>query len=80
MTAPKSTAVEMGIILVYPTILMHDFAIDEIRFWDFLETTQKDELAKLKKQSDWKLKILERFDRMIKKIWHYSTVKKRLGC
>jgi len=43
------------------------YAIDELRFWDFLQTTQKEELAKLQKQSDWKLKILERLDRMIKK-------------
>jgi type I restriction enzyme, R subunit len=43
------------------------FAIDEERFWHFLAATQKDELAKLQKQSDWKLKILERLDRMIKK-------------
>lgn len=43
------------------------FAIDEKRFWSFLQTTQKDELAKLQKQTDWKLKILERLDRMIKK-------------
>ncbi len=43
------------------------YAIDENRFWDFLESTQKDELAKLQRQSDWKLKILERLDRMIKK-------------
>jgi type I restriction enzyme R subunit len=43
------------------------YAIDELRFWDFLQTTQKDELSKLQKQSDWKLKILERLDRMIKK-------------
>jgi type I restriction enzyme, R subunit len=43
------------------------YAIDEARFWHFLETTQADELAKLKKQPDWKLKILERLDRMIKK-------------
>jgi len=43
------------------------YGIDEYRLWDFLETTQKEELAKLKKQSDWKLKILERLDRMIKK-------------
>jgi type I restriction enzyme R subunit len=43
------------------------YAIDELRFWDFLQTTQKDELAKLQKQTDWKLKILERLDRMIKK-------------
>ena len=35
-------------------------AIDEVRFWNFLESTQKDELAKLQKQSDLKLKVLER--------------------
>lgn len=43
------------------------FAIDEYRLFDFLQTTQKDELDKLKKIGDWKLKILERLDRMIKK-------------
>jgi type I restriction enzyme R subunit len=43
------------------------YAIDEVRFWNFLQTTQKEELAKLQKQSDWKLKVLERLDRMIKK-------------
>ena len=42
-------------------------AIDEYRLFDFLKTTQKEELEKLQKQSDWKLKILERIDRMIKK-------------
>ncbi|MEP7197891.1 MAG: DEAD/DEAH box helicase family protein [Saprospiraceae bacterium] len=43
------------------------YALDEHRFWDFLQSTQKEELAKLQKQSDWKLKILDRLDRMIKK-------------
>ncbi|MCX6272122.1 MAG: DEAD/DEAH box helicase family protein [Bacteroidetes bacterium] len=43
------------------------FAIDEKRFWKFLETTQKEELEKLQKQNNWKLKILERLDRMIRK-------------
>ena len=43
------------------------YAIDEARFWNFLERTQADELAKLQKQSDWKLRIMERFDRMVKK-------------
>ncbi len=42
-------------------------AIDERRFWDFLQQTQEKELAKIQRQSDWKLKILERLDRMIKK-------------
>lgn len=54
------------------------FAIDELRFWNFLETTQKEELAKLQKQSDWKLKILERLDRMIKKYGIIRLLKKGL--
>ena len=43
------------------------YAVDELRLWHFLQTTQADELAKLQKQGDWKLKILERLDRLIKK-------------
>lgn len=43
------------------------YALDEVRFWHFLETTQSEELEKLQRASDWKLKILERFDRMVKK-------------
>ena len=48
------------------------YAIDEVRFWHFLATTQAEELAKIQKQNDWKLKILDRLDRMIKK---YGVVK-----
>ena len=54
------------------------FAIDEVRFWHFLETTQKEELAKLQKQSDWKLKILERLDRLIKKYGILRLLRKGL--
>jgi len=54
------------------------FAIDEVRFWHFLETTQKEELAKLQKQSDWKLKILERLDRLIKKYGVLRLLRKGL--
>jgi len=54
------------------------YAIDENRFWHFLETTQQDELAKLQKQSDWKLKILERLDRMIKKYGILRLIRKGL--
>ena len=60
----------------------HDFnakyALDEVRFWDFLENTQHDELAKLQKQSDWKLKILERLDRMLKKYGIIRLLRKGL--
>jgi type I restriction enzyme R subunit len=56
-----------GYYIGYPEDFNIKFAIDETRFWSFLESTQKEELAKLQKQSDWKLKILERLDRMVKK-------------
>ena len=55
------------------------FAIDELRFWDFLQATQKDELAKLQKQGDWQLKILERLDRMIRKYGILRVFRKGLA-
>ncbi len=54
------------------------YAIDEVRFWHFLENTQAEELAKLQKQPDWKLKILERFDRMVKKYGILRILRKGL--
>lgn len=56
-----------GYYLGFPQDFNAQWAIDECRFWDFLENTQAEELAKLQKQADWKRKILERLDRMIKK-------------
>jgi len=55
------------------------YAIDEKRFWHFLETTQPDELAKLKRDSQYKLKILERLDRMIKKYGVLKVLRKGLS-
>ncbi|MDM8536315.1 type I restriction endonuclease [Desulfobacterales bacterium HSG17] len=54
------------------------YAIDETRFWDFLQSSQKDELEKLKRSSDWKLKILERFDRMVRKYGVIRLLRKGL--
>ena len=54
------------------------FAIDENRFWNFLEETQAEELEKLKRQSDWKLKILDRLDKMIKKYGVLKILRKGL--
>lgn len=56
-----------GYFIGDPNAYNAKYAIDEKRFWHFLETTQKEELEKLRRQSDWKLKILDRLDRMIKK-------------
>jgi type I restriction enzyme, R subunit len=54
------------------------YAIDEARFWHFLEATQKEELEKLQRSADWKLKILERYDRMIKKYGILRLLRKGL--
>ena len=54
------------------------YAIDEIRFWHFLENTQKEELEKLQRHSDYKLKILERLDRIIKKYGLLHVLRKGL--
>ncbi len=55
------------------------YAIDETRFRHFLETTQPKELKKLQRHSDWKRKILERYDRMIKKRGILHLLKKGLA-
>ena len=44
-----------------------EYALDERRLWHFLETTQAEELEKLKKQPQYQLRIIQRLDRMIKK-------------
>ncbi|MUV04993.1 DEAD/DEAH box helicase [Flavobacterium rakeshii] len=67
-----------GYYIGYPSDFNVKYALDEERFWHFLESTQAEELAKLQKQSDWKLKILERFDRLIKKYGVLRLLKKGL--
>ncbi len=54
------------------------YAIDDVRFWDFLQQTQKEELEKVQRSADWKLKILERYDRMVKKYGVLRLLKKGL--
>jgi type I restriction enzyme R subunit len=54
------------------------YALDETRFWHFLEETQKKELEKLQRSSDWKLKILQRYDRMVKKYGILPLISKGL--
>lgn len=57
-----------------------EYALDTRLFWEFLETTQGKELAKLKARNpgDWQRKILERFDRLIKKHGLLHLLKKGL--
>lgn len=67
-----------GYYIGQPSKFNAQFAIDQQFFWDFLQSTQKEELEKLQKQTDWKLKILNRFDRMIKKYGVLHLLKKGL--
>jgi type I restriction enzyme, R subunit len=55
-----------------------EYAIDEKRFWSFLESTQEDELNKLKRESNYKLKVIQRLDKMIKKYGILKILKKGL--
>ncbi len=54
------------------------YALDEPRFWSFLETSQPQELAKLQRAGDWRVKILTRLDRMIKKYGVLHLLRKGL--
>jgi type I restriction enzyme R subunit len=58
-----------------------EYALDTRLFREFLETTQGKELAKLKDRNpgDWQRKILERFDRLIKKNGLLQLLKKGLA-
>jgi type I restriction enzyme R subunit len=67
-----------GYYIGNPSDFSAKYALDETRFWHFLESTQAEELAKLQKQPDWKLKILERFDRMVKKYGIIRLLRKGL--
>jgi type I restriction enzyme R subunit len=55
------------------------YALDEKRFWHFLESTQSEELAKLQRSADWRLKLLERYHRMVKKYGVLRVLRKGLG-
>lgn len=57
------------------------YALDERYFWAFLEKTQAEELEKLQRNNptDWQRKLLERYDRLIKKHGVLHLLKKGLS-
>lgn len=67
-----------GYFLGDPQDFSARYALDEHRFWHFLEATQAEELEKLQRSPDWKLKILERYDRMVKKYGLLRLLRKGL--
>ena len=64
----------------HPADFNMQYALDERLFWTFIKATQEDELEKIKRNSpnDWKRKIYERFDRLIKKHGVLHLLKKGL--
>ncbi|WP_020586180.1 type I restriction endonuclease subunit R [Desulfobacter curvatus] len=72
-----------GYEIGYPQHFNPRFAVDEKKFWAFLETTQEKEVEKLKCKrpgsDEWQRKILERLDRMIKTKGLLHLLKKGLG-
>nr|WP_321239760.1 type I restriction endonuclease subunit R [uncultured Tolumonas sp.] len=65
----------------FPADFDKQYALDLRVFWQFLENTQAEELAKLKVHHayDWQRKVLERFDRLIKKHGVLHLLKKGLS-
>jgi len=64
-----------------PSDFNAQYALDTAMFWQFLQASQGKELAKLQSRnpSDWQAKILERFDRLIKKHGLLHLLKKGLS-
>ncbi|OOF84005.1 DEAD/DEAH box helicase [Rodentibacter ratti] len=69
-----------GFLLAFPQDFDAKFAIDRHLFWQFLQNSQKEELARFCElnPNDWQRKILERLDRQIKKLGVLHVLKKGL--
>lgn len=73
---PVNSGYEMG----FTSDFDKAYALDTKFFWRFLEQTQKDELEKLMRSGpDWQRKVLERFDRLVKKHGLLYLLKKGLS-
>ncbi|MEQ1560029.1 MAG: type I restriction endonuclease subunit R [Methyloglobulus sp.] len=57
------------------------YAIDERFFWEYLEKTHEEELVKFKRNNpnDWKLRLHDRFDRLVNKHGVLHLLKKGLS-
>ncbi len=56
-----------------------EFAVDPAKFWQFLETTQADQLDKLRDRPNWQRLILERLNRKITKDGVICVLKKGIA-
>jgi type I restriction enzyme R subunit len=75
---PYQTSRGAGYLRGKSTDFNTEFAIDEAKFWQFLEATQPAELAKLHYKADWKRQVLERLHRKLKKDGILAVLKKGL--
>lgn len=68
-TTTSYSSAHLGYVAGFSSDFNKQYAIDERYFWRFLERTQGQELAKLQKfnPADWQRKLLERYDRQIKR-------------
>lgn len=67
-----------GYCIGNPADFDREFAIDGKLFWQFLEATQPNELAKLKDRPNWQRLLLERLNKKIKKDSVLAVLKKGL--
>ncbi|MDD3505862.1 MAG: DEAD/DEAH box helicase family protein, partial [Sulfurimonas sp.] len=74
----EKSLLEQGFIKGENSDFNKEYAIDERLFWDFLESTQSDELDKLRRDPQYKLKVIQRLDKLIKKYGVLKILKKGL--
>ncbi|MBN2825717.1 MAG: type I restriction endonuclease subunit R, partial [Campylobacterales bacterium] len=74
----EKSLIEQGFFEGFNSDFNKQYAVDEKRFWDFLESSQPKELEKLKRDANYKLKILQRLDKMIQKYGVLKLLKKGL--
>ncbi|MDQ8184089.1 DEAD/DEAH box helicase family protein [Pelagicoccus sp. SDUM812002] len=77
--APYGLSPEHGYQLGWPSDFDKEFAIDTRLFWEFLQSTQAEELKKLQDRPNWQRLILERLNRKILKDGILSVLKKGLS-
>lgn len=77
--AQYRTEVGHGYQLGWSSDFDREFAIDQDKFWGFLNATQADELAKLKDQPNWQRLVLEHLNKRIKKHGFLKVLKNGLS-
>ncbi|MEK8084805.1 DEAD/DEAH box helicase family protein [Aquabacterium sp. A3] len=74
----ETALVKDGYRVGNPADFDRTFAVDRKLFWDFLESTQPQEVAKLKDRPNWQRLVLERLSKKIKKDSVLAVLKKGL--